>query len=68
MKQTFEQFLEEKCPAELQTNNDPAGFERWVEQLDVQEVIDLAEEWGRKIAFDNMMGNPIDQLNKLKIR
>ena len=43
--QTFEQYLMDRCPSH--TNNSPEGFERWVENLDVQEVIDYAESWGR---------------------
>lgn len=43
--QTFEQYLMDRCPSH--TNNSPEGFERWMENLDVQEVIDYAESWGR---------------------
>lgn len=43
--QTFEQYLAEVCPSH--TNNSPEGFERWMENLDVQEVIDYAERWGK---------------------
>lgn len=35
----------DRCPSH--TNNSPEGFERWMENLDVQEVIDYAESWGR---------------------
>lgn len=48
MKQSFEEFIREKCPDELQTNNSPEGEDRWIEQLDVQELIDFAEEYGSK--------------------
>jgi|LakMenE18May11ns_1017448.scaffolds.fasta_scaffold8727252_2 hypothetical protein len=44
---TFEQFLEDKCPCH--TNNSPEGFERWLEQLDVQEVMDYAEDYGKYV-------------------
>jgi hypothetical protein len=43
--QTFEKYLEEVCHS--YTNNSPEGFERWMENLDVQEVIDYAERWGK---------------------
>jgi hypothetical protein len=47
-KYTFEDFLNDKCcPSELQTNNSPEGFERWLESLDVQDVIDYAEMFGK---------------------
>lgn len=42
----FEEFLAEKC--DTHTNNDPAGFENWEEQLDVQEIEDYAQEFGEK--------------------
>lgn len=43
---TFEEYLEEIAPSEVHTNNDPAGFERWLEQLDTQEVMDYAQGYG----------------------
>lgn len=47
MKQTtFEDFLSDKC--ECHTNNDPAGFENWLERLDSQEIMDYAEEYGKE--------------------
>lgn len=50
-KQTFEEFLEEKY-SEMYTGSKD-GFEvsidYWFSQLDVQEVIDYAEEWGELI-------------------
>ena len=42
--QTFEKFLEGKCPSH--TNNSPEGFENWLADLDVQDVMDYAENWG----------------------
>lgn len=44
--ETFENFLSEKC--DCHTNNDPAGFENWLEQLDVQELMDWGQEFGEK--------------------
>lgn len=50
---TFESYLEEKFNEELEINGVPitkdnyeAMSDRWFENLDVQEVIDLAEKWG----------------------
>lgn len=45
-KQTFEDFLADRCPSELQTNNSPEGQENWIERLDVQELIDFGESYG----------------------
>jgi hypothetical protein len=40
----FEDFLMDRCPCH--TNNDPIGYERWLENLDAQELIDYADEYG----------------------
>lgn len=45
-QQTFEEFLSDKC--ECHTNNDPAGFERWLEQLDGNEYMEFAQIWGER--------------------
>lgn len=42
-KMTFEEFLMDKCPCH--TNNSPEGFERWEENLDIQELIDYVDEF-----------------------
>lgn len=44
---TFNEFLMDKC--DTHTNNSPEGFERWEENLDIQELEDLAQEWGDEI-------------------
>ena len=41
----FEDFLSDKC--DTHTNNDPAGFERWLEQLDGDEYMNYAQEYGK---------------------
>lgn len=53
---TFESYLEEKFNEELEIGGVPitkdnyeAMSDRWFESLDVQEVIDLAEEWGKTL-------------------
>jgi len=46
MNETFEDFLNNKCPSERQTNNDPEGFERWLEEQDVSDIMGYAEEYG----------------------
>ncbi len=48
-KKSFEDFLQDKF---FQTNNPTKDdfedeFDSWRSQLDVQEVIDFAEEWGK---------------------
>jgi len=48
MKTTFDSYLSEKCPSELQTNNSPEGFERWLETLDVAQVMEYAEGYGKE--------------------
>jgi len=63
-KKSFEDFLSDKCPTH--TNNSPEGFERWQEQLDVQEVMDYAEEYGRyaeDFGFQRARAIALDVLN-----
>jgi hypothetical protein len=43
---TFEEFLNDKC--ECHTNNSPEGFERWLEQLDGDEYMVYADEYGKE--------------------
>ncbi len=47
--QTFEEYLSEKC--DTHTNNDPAGFETWLEQLDGEQYMEYAEEWCQQEKF-----------------
>jgi hypothetical protein len=54
---TFEEFLEEKYDEiNSNSNNMNREFEmardRWFENLDVQEVIDYAEEWMKKYKIE----------------
>jgi len=44
---TFENYLMDICPSH--TNNGPEGFERWLEDLDTQDVMDYAEGYGEEI-------------------
>ena len=47
---TFENYLQEKHFEENQQLLDddlPDAFEEWASNLDVQEVIDYAEKWGK---------------------
>jgi hypothetical protein len=47
MKQTFEEYLQEICPC--QTNNSPEGFENWLADKDVEDIIELAEHYGKSM-------------------
>lgn len=69
-KHTFEDFLSEKCPSELQTNNSPEGEDRWFEQLDVQELIDFAEEYGElcyKRGMKDLADDVLPDTNRLTV-
>lgn len=48
--QTFEEFLKEKHMEDYHGTDDdaPDAFDHWITQLDTQEVMDFAEEWGAK--------------------
>ena len=47
---TFEQFLMEKCPSH--TNNSPEGFEKWLENLDIDELMDYAMDYRNQSLTD----------------
>ena len=47
MKTTFEEFLQNLiCPGERHTNNSPEGFENWLEEQDVNDIMEYAEIYG----------------------
>ena len=56
MINTFQQFLEEKCEEQesdiMNKDNYEAVADRWFESLDVQELIDFGEEYGRYVAYE----------------
>lgn len=60
---TFEEFLASKCPSELIMNNSPEGEEMWIEQLDVQELIDFGDDYGKYIAKETAL-NIVDEISK----
>lgn len=53
---TFNEFLEEKCDEQesdiINKDNYEAVADRWFENLDVQELIDFGEEYGRYVAYE----------------
>ena len=48
MKQTFEQFLQDKHSDDyIGTDDDmPDAYEAWVCELDLNQVMEWAQEWG----------------------
>lgn len=55
MKQTFEQFLQEKhftTHPQLLDDDITDSYDTWVSQLDTQEVIDFAELYGKQCFID----------------
>ena len=38
--------MNEVCPANLHTNNSPEGFEKWLEEQDVSDIMEYAESYG----------------------
>ena len=57
--QTFNEFLEEKCEEEesdvMTKDNYEAVADRWFENLDVQELIDFGEEYGKYVAKETAL-------------
>lgn len=59
---TFEKYLEEDVwePEGVLDDDMPEAFDAWLEQLDVQEVMDYAQEWG-----DEFRKEVLSDLNKI---
>ncbi len=51
---TFESYLEEVAPSEVHTNNSPEGFERWLEQLGNDELMQFAEYYGKEMYTEGL--------------
>lgn len=53
---SFNGFLEEKCEEQesdiMNKDNYEAVSDRWFENLDVQELIDYGEEYGKYVAYE----------------
>lgn len=47
---SFEEFLSDKC--DTHTNNDPVGFEKWLEELDGEDYMKYAQEYGNYVAYE----------------
>ena len=46
----FEKYLEEQCPMDGVLDDDcPDHVDNWISNLDTQEVMDYAQEWGDKM-------------------
>ncbi len=56
---TFQEFLEEKCDESesdiISKDNYEAVADRWFENLDVQELIDFGEEYGKYVEYQTVM-------------
>ena len=64
MKDTFEEFLSDNCPCH--TNNDPAGFENWLEQLDGEQYMEFGQEYGEKMFEKGKNFETNEMLNDLE--
>ena len=55
---TFNEFLEEKCDEQesdiISKDNCEAVADRWFENLDVQELIDFCEEYGKYVEYETL--------------
>ncbi len=53
---TFQEFLEERCGEQesdiITKDNYEAVGDRWFENLDVQELIDFGEEYGKYVEYE----------------
>ena len=60
----FEDYLSEQC--DCHTNNDPAGFDKWLEELDVQEYMDYADEYASEC--EEQVRKEMQDLMDLKLK
>lgn len=55
---TFNEFLEEKCDEQesdiITKDNCESVADSWFENLDVQELIDFGEEYGKYVAYETV--------------
>ena len=63
-KSTFEDYLNNFCPSEMQTNNSSDGFERWLEDQDVNDIMEYAELYG-KLKYNQGQTELINEIRQL---
>ena len=61
---TFENYLSDQCPDEYVTNNSPEGEERWLEQLDLEEILDFADEYAAQEYKRGYVTGGMDTINE----
>jgi len=66
MKQDFEEFLMDKC--DTHTNNDPVGFDKWLEELDGEEYMDYAQEYGNQCFTEGTQVVPENIITKEELK
>lgn len=52
---TFEQFLQEKFMEEepmLLDDDLPDGFDHWISNINIDDLIELGQEYGRYVAYE----------------
>jgi hypothetical protein len=64
---TFEQFLQERCPSERHTNNSLEGFDSWLEEQDVADIMEYAEFYGKFCFIDGEKSMANELKDRLKI-
>ena len=64
---TFEDYLMAICPCH--TNNGPEGYEKWLENRDIEEMIEYAENYGEycKNIGATEAFNSVSQLTKEEV-
>lgn len=70
MKQTFEQYLERDVwEAEGVLDDDMEdAFNNWLSELDVQEVADFAEDYGKKCYLEGIESGNNGLQNKYEVK
>ena len=61
----FDDFLQDKCPCH--TNNSDEGYEKWIEDMDKQQLIDFMYEYEKLLSaqYDEKIQNVTSQIKQL---
>lgn len=64
LKQSFEEYLSDQC--DCHTNNSPEGFENWLADLDGEEYMSYAQDYGQQ-CFQEGKQQELDKMNAVFI-
>lgn len=60
----FEDFLADQC--DTHTNNDPAGFDKWLEELDGEQYMEFGQMYAEKVHEQSYLQGKQDMLDEVE--